>query len=86
MLAVEIPESLRRNLLWERQVSQAHPRGLKRSASSNDVVKGWEIPNVIKLTPKGVKPDDQKDKKDELRRRYLARTRSWLFEYHATGW
>ncbi|KXN84075.1 hypothetical protein AN958_00490 [Leucoagaricus sp. SymC.cos] len=86
MLAVEIPESLRRNLLWERQVSQAYPRGLKKSASSNDVVKGWEIPNVVKLTPKGVKPDDQKDKKDESRRRYLARTRSWLFEYHVTGW
>ncbi|KAF5359358.1 hypothetical protein D9756_003596 [Leucocoprinus leucothites] len=90
MLAVEIPESLRRNLLWERQVSQAHPRGLKRSASSGDVqVKGWEIPNVVKLTPKGLRSepeDEQKERTRESRRRYLARTRSWLFEYHVAGW
>ncbi|KAF9443447.1 hypothetical protein P691DRAFT_797405 [Macrolepiota fuliginosa MF-IS2] len=85
MLAVEIPESLRRNLLWERQVSQAHPRGLKRSASSSDV-KGWHIPNVVKLTPKGAKPDERKESKDEKRARWLARTRSFAFEYHAVGW
>jgi hypothetical protein len=85
MLAVEIPESLRRNLLWERQVSQAHQRG-DRSENGKDAVKGWEIPNVVKLTPKNGKQDDARDKKAESRRRYLARTRSWLFEYHLAGW
>jgi hypothetical protein len=113
MLAVEIPESLRRNLLWERQVSQAHPRGLKRSASSGDVVvRGWEIPNVVKLTPKvqkggsdrgqqggggggsdrgqqggaGGDEEEERRRREESRRSYLARTRSWLFEYHVAGW
>ena len=89
MLTVEIPESLRRNLLWERQVSQAHRRGLKRSASSGDVAKGWEIPNVVKLTPKWLKQepvDEEKERLKESRRRYLARTRTWLFEYHGAGW
>jgi len=89
MLTVEIPESLRRNLLWERQVSQAHPRGLKRSASSGDIAKGWEIPNVVKLTPKWLEQepeDEEKERLKESRRRYLARTRTWLFEYHGAGW
>lgn len=85
MLTVEIPESLRRNLLWERQVSQAHPRGLRRSASHSDV-KGWHIPNVVKLTPKGARPSEQKESKEEKRARFLARTRSWAYEYHVVGW
>ncbi|EKM79005.1 hypothetical protein AGABI1DRAFT_85845 [Agaricus bisporus var. burnettii JB137-S8] len=85
MLAVEIPESLRRNLLWERQVSQAHARGLGRRRSMNDV-KGWHIPNLVKLTPKGAKQDEPNDVQKERDRRYLARTRSWAFQYHAVGW
>jgi hypothetical protein len=84
MLAVEIPESLRRNLLWERQVSQAHARGIGRRRSMSDV-KGWHIPNLVKLTPKG-KPDEPNDAQKERDRRYLARTRSWAFQYHAVGW
>jgi hypothetical protein len=33
MLATELPESLRRNLLWERQVSKVNIAGVRRSHS-----------------------------------------------------
>jgi len=82
---VEIPESLRRNLLWERQVSQAHQKVPKRSTSSGDVVKGWHVPSVVKLTPKGAQPaEEPKVTKEEKRARFLARTRSWAYEYHVS--
>lgn len=90
MLQTELPESLRRNMLWERQVSQAHPRGLRRSASSGDVQNAarpmWAMPPVVRLTLKGTKPEEKEETKEEKRARFLARNRSWAYEYHYVGW
>ena len=90
MLSTEFSESLRRNILWERQVSKFGGQPYKRRP-------------VSALTP-GVRPlmsvdedqasgsgsgDTDKSKpesKEERRKKALDRNRSWADEYHYSGW
>ncbi|KAF8972333.1 hypothetical protein BDZ97DRAFT_1650467 [Flammula alnicola] len=65
MLATEMPESLRRNLLWERQVSKVNLAAVRRSASGggsrHSVLGGLQpltaAPSMVQLHAKGTKPD-----------------------------
>ena len=64
MLSTELSESLRRNLLWERQVSKVHLAAARRTASgggSRHLVLGGVHPlmtalNMVQLHPKGTIP------------------------------
>ncbi|KAF8624425.1 hypothetical protein AX17_007134 [Amanita inopinata Kibby_2008] len=105
MLQTEMSESLRRNLLWERQVSKNTIVGFRRAASSsgakgnglrtNDPVPA--LPNVVRLSAKGSTSNgnaangtgqagEAQIDKEEMRRRAVARNRSWAVDYHYAGW
>jgi hypothetical protein len=67
MLSTELSESLRRNLLWERQVSKINLSAMKRSASGGgsrrSALTGLQpftgMPRVVQLHAKGTIPPDQ---------------------------
>lgn len=67
MLATELSESLRRNLLWERQVSKNNLSAMKRSSSGGGsrrgVIAGVQpftgMPRVVQLHAKGTIPSDE---------------------------
>ena len=65
MLSTELSESLRRNLLWERQVSKNNVAGMKRSSSTIVSRNGMQpfigMPRVVQLHAKGTIPPDQQD-------------------------
>jgi len=65
MLSTELSESLRRNLLWERQVSKNNVAGMKRSSSTIVSRNGTQpfigMPRVVQLHTKGTIPPDQQD-------------------------
>jgi len=65
MLGTELSESLRRNLLWERQVSKNNVAGMKRSSSTIVSRNGTQpfvgMPRVVQLHAKGTIPPDQQD-------------------------
>lgn len=85
MLATELSESLRRNLLWERQVSKMNmTSGVRRSGLPS---------RIAPLTPaNGQQQQGQQqgnapvDEREERRRAAVARNRSWADEYHYAGW
>ena len=67
MLSTELSESLRRNLLWERQVSKINLSAMKRSSSGGgsrrSALTGLQpftgMPRVVQLHAKGTIPPDQ---------------------------
>ncbi|KAF9220413.1 hypothetical protein BS17DRAFT_714718 [Gyrodon lividus] len=92
MLKTELSESMRRQLLWERQVSsntnlalaarrasQVPLGGLRPlTSASTSNVEG----NKGASTTKSAEAEDR----DERRRRAMARNRSWADDYHYSGW
>ncbi|TBU44324.1 hypothetical protein BD309DRAFT_43658 [Dichomitus squalens] len=93
MLQTELSESLRRNLLWERQVSRVNMTrqrggvlgsGLRPLTSMNDmpVQQAQGSDQQQQQQPQQRQPDD----KEEKRRRAMARNRSWADDYHYSGW
>ncbi|KAL5486263.1 hypothetical protein ACEPAI_7309 [Sanghuangporus weigelae] len=101
MLTHELSESLRRNLLWERQVSKQRPMGLGRRAVTNSAV---PVANISRLGPNTtsvpsgqsngniIRQKDQAsqglEEERKLREKTLRerRNRSWADDYHVTGW
>ncbi|KAH8112720.1 hypothetical protein DFH11DRAFT_1606687 [Phellopilus nigrolimitatus] len=86
MLTHELSESLRRNLLWERQVSKQRPMGLGRRALT-----GNAPPNPPSNPPPsngvgGANDAQTSENVDPRRQKALARNRSWADNYHAAGW
>ncbi|KAF9534009.1 hypothetical protein CPB83DRAFT_756986 [Crepidotus variabilis] len=69
MLSTELSESLRRNLLWERQITKNGTVGMKRSASGggsrHNVLNGVQpftgLPRVVQLHAKGTIPPEQQE-------------------------
>ena len=64
MLSTELSESLRRNLLWERQVSKLNLSAMKRSSSGGGSRRSalqpfTGMPRVVQLHAKGTIPPDQ---------------------------
>lgn len=95
MLSTELSESLRRNLLWERQVSKNVMAGQRRQSATavqplttNTTTTGElsknDGPDVKPTSHKGNKAES--DAKEERRRRAMARNRSWADDYHYSGW
>lgn len=90
MLATELSESLRRNLLWERQVSKINMMGGAR--------RGGLLGNGLRplTTVQGQNNQDAStsrqqqqytaDVEEEARRKRIARNRSWADDYHYAGW
>ncbi|EKM58709.1 uncharacterized protein PHACADRAFT_253199 [Phanerochaete carnosa HHB-10118-sp] len=88
MLATELSESLRRNLLWERQVSKLN---LTSGARRGGLV-GSRLQPMTAVNPEqqgGGSNSGQRTPVDEQEQRRLAakaRTRSWADDYHYAGW
>lgn len=76
MLASEMSESLRRNLLWERQVAK-RSHGLPRNTSA-----GSRLQPMTSLAGANEPIDDR----EARRRAVLARNRSWADDFHTSGW
>jgi len=92
MLSTELSESLRRNLLWERQVSKGN---IRRTASQggnrHSVLGGLQpltaVPSMVQLRPKGMPPPAEEPlDQEERKRRAVARNKSWADDYHYSGW
>ena len=75
MLQTELSESLRRNLLWERQVTRANMAGRR-----GGVLGGGLRP--LTTMGEGSGQQQREDEREDARRR----NRSWADEYHYTGW
>lgn len=84
MLRTEMSESVRANLLWQRQQDkQAVPRRNKSSVAIS------QIRSVVKLTEKrGAAPDEstieqeRDEARNEIQRVNLMRNKSWAANYH----
>ena len=86
MLTHELPESLRRNLLWERQVSRLRPlgNGMNRRSSAGTAANGasGSGSNANSSTTNV----DPKVAEEEEKRRRVERNRSWTDTFHTSGW
>lgn len=92
MLSTELSESLRRNLLWERQVSKINMVGGVRRQSSNGMLGNGLRPLTSTTTVSDVKKAEASTKSKsneeqaEKKRAAMARNRSWADDYHYSGW
>jgi hypothetical protein len=90
MLSTELSESLRRNLLWERQVSKVGGQPYQRRPVSalNPAVRPLTSVNEGQASGSGSGDTDNPklESKEERRKKALDRNRSWADEYHYSGW
>lgn len=81
MLATELSESLRRNLLWERQVSKVNMLGGARRGGL-----GQRLQPFTAVNAQQDQRNNPADEQEARRRAALARNRSWADDYHYAGW
>jgi hypothetical protein len=96
MLATEMSESLRRNLLWERQVSKTNLVGVRRQSSGAiaPATTTTTTTSIVQVSARtGVQESAAQQSRngnaqgqDERQRRAVARHRSWADDYHYSGW
>jgi hypothetical protein len=93
MLQTELSESLRRNLLWERKVSNVVMRGGRRQSSSGAIPGGVGFGGLRPLTSMNAGGADAKSGRDGAAEREgegalaaIVRHRSWADDYHTSGW
>ena len=90
MLSTELSESLRRNLLWERQVSKVGGQPYQRRPVSalNPGLRPLTSVNEGQASGSGSGDTDnpKPESKEERRKKALDRNRSWADEYHYSGW
>jgi hypothetical protein len=89
MLSTELSESLRRNLLWERQVSMINMVGpRKRPGALSGGLRPMTTVNGDGNAAGGASRsgDEREREREEARRKALARNRSWADDYHYAGW
>jgi len=90
MLSTELSESLRRNLLWERQVSKVGGQPYQRRPVSalNPGLRPLTSVNEGQASGSGSGDTDspKPESKEERRKKALERNRSWADEYHYSGW
>jgi len=86
MLSTELSESLRRNLLWERQVSRNNLTGGRRGGVLGSGLRPLTAMTTDppKTTGGGSKSGDERE--EERKQRAVARNRSWADDYHYAGW
>ncbi|THH29477.1 hypothetical protein EUX98_g4704 [Antrodiella citrinella] len=99
MLSTELSESLRRNLLWERQVSKVN---MTSGARRGGLLSGGLRPLTAVTTQEPARmsshecnPHNQTQtppgrtgvhEKEDRRRAAMARNKSWADDYHTSGW
>ena len=83
MLSTELSESLRRNLLWERQVSKINMTG---GARRGGLLGGGGMRPLTTMATAGPSGNEGKDSAEERRKAAIARNRSWADDYHFAGW
>ena len=86
MLSTELSESLRRNLLWERQVSKINMTGRARRGG---LLGGGGMRPLTAMAPAdavGPSGNEGKDSAEERRKAAIARNRNWADDYHFAGW
>ena len=100
MLSTELSESLRRNLLWERQVSKVNMLGgARRTGLLSQGLRPLTAVNANANTSASsganapqhqqqqvVRGEAAADDREERRRAAVARNRSWADDYHYSGW
>lgn len=98
MLSTELSESLRRNLLWQRQMNKNDVLPQQRRKSAITLTAGLQPMTTVAGGPSnngggsGSKPSAshegrrEADEKAERKQRALARNRSWADDYHYSGW
>ncbi|TDL25726.1 hypothetical protein BD410DRAFT_765411 [Rickenella mellea] len=87
MLANELSESLRRNLLWERQVSKQRPMGIQPRRQVGALTNGVRpLTNIRPGDPNPGPGPTTAENMEERRRKAIARNKSWADDYHAAGW
>ncbi|KAH9910328.1 uncharacterized protein BXZ73DRAFT_58645 [Epithele typhae] len=91
MLSTELSESLRRQVLWERQVGRGNAGAQRRSFGGGvrplTTVEGFR--GQQQGQPSGQQQQQGQgaaEDPEERRKRALARNRSWADEYHYSGW
>lgn len=87
MLKTELSESMRRQLLWERQVSSnTNPALVARRATQG--LSG--LRQMTSNSSDGIRETSTRtaeaQDRDERKRRAMARNRSWTDDYHYAGW
>ena len=87
MLKTELSESMRRQLLWERQVSSnTNPALVARRASQGlGGLRPLTSSSSDGIRDTSTRTTEAQDS-DERRRRAMARNRSWADDYHYSGW
>ncbi|KIK97464.1 hypothetical protein PAXRUDRAFT_824897 [Paxillus rubicundulus Ve08.2h10] len=90
MLKTELSESMRRQLLWERQVSSNTNPALTARRASQVPVGGLRpvssVASSSKVEGSTSTTNVEGEDKEERRRRAMARNRSWADDYHYSGW
>jgi hypothetical protein len=87
MLKTELSESMRRQLLWERQVSSnTNPALVARRASQGlGGLRPLTSTSSDGIRDTSTRTTEAQDR-DERKRRAMARNRSWADDYHYSGW
>ena len=87
MLKTELSESMRRQLLWERQVSSNTNPALvaRRAGQGLGGLRPLTSTSSDGIRDTSTRTAEAQDK-DERRRRAMARNRSWADDYHYSGW
>lgn len=90
MLSTELSESLRRNLLWERQVSKVGGQPYQRRPVSALIpgIRPLTSVNEGQASGSGSRDTDnpKPQSKEERRKKALDRNRSWADDFHTAGW
>ena len=87
-LTNELSESLRRNILWERQVSK-RPLGTRRPATAAGGIRpltGVNGQNGNAAQTNGRPQVDEQTQEERQRARVLARNKSYQEDFHGAGW
>ena len=90
MLSTELSESLRRNLLWERQVSKVGGQPYQRRPVSAFIpgIRPLTSVNEGQASGSGSRDTDnpKPESKEERRKKALDRNRTWADDFHTAGW
>jgi hypothetical protein len=84
MLQTELSESLRRNLLWERQVSKVNVMGMRRQSSGGGPL-GSGLRPLTALNG-NANASGAREQQPQQQQQQMVRHRSWADDYHSKGW
>ncbi|KAI6148275.1 hypothetical protein EDD17DRAFT_1493542 [Pisolithus thermaeus] len=87
MLRTELSESMRRQLLWERQVSSTtNPAAAARRARLTMTTSDFPMHADVQADPHATRGNVNGTDDREGRRRMLSRNWTWSDDYHLAGW